>query len=63
MHADIKGALDYMKKKPIPFKHRGISLSQNQAKKVLEYGLKKGYSTTAEFSDNEIDEVLGWQKL
>jgi len=60
MYADIKGSLDYMKKKPIPFEHRGVSLLQNQAKKVLEYGLKKGYKTTAEISDNEIDEVLGW---
>lgn len=60
MHADIKGSLDYMKKKTIPFEHRGVSLLQNQAKKVLEYGLKKGYKTTAEISDKEIDEVLGW---
>jgi hypothetical protein len=30
--------------------------------KVLKYGISKGYKTTAEFSDNEVDEVLGWIK-
>jgi len=58
MHADIKGALDYMKKKPIRFEHRGVVLLQNQAKKVLEYGLKKGYKTTGELSDEEIDNLI-----
>ncbi len=61
MHADIKGALNYMKKKPITFEHRGISLLQKQAKKVLEYGLQKGYETTKQLSDEEVDSVLGWQ--
>lgn len=58
MHADIKGSLDFMKKKSIHFEHRGIRLSQNQAKKVLEYGLRKGYKTTAEFTDEEVDTIL-----
>lgn len=61
MHADIKGSLEYMKTKHIPFEHRGIGLLKEQARKVLEYGLKKGYQTTADFTDDEIDEVLGWE--
>jgi len=60
MHADIKGALNYMKKKPITFQHRGVNLLQGQAKKVLEYALQKGYETTEQLSDEEVDKVLEW---
>ncbi len=61
MHADIKGSLEYMKNKTIHFEHRGVKLTQEQTKKVLEYGLNNRYKTTADFTDEEINGILGWE--
>ena len=60
MHADIKGALEQINKSHKAFTHRGRFLSKSDVKKVLEYGLSKGYKTTAELTDKEVDKVLGW---
>lgn len=40
------------------FTHRGRNLSDSEVRKLVEYGLKKGYRTEAEFSDEEVDRVL-----
>ncbi len=61
MHADIKGALEFINSKPffnLQFEHKGMMLSNIQTIKVLEYGLNKGYKTTDELSDDEVDDVL-----
>jgi hypothetical protein len=60
MNADIKGALDQLNKSYQAFTHRGRFLSKSDVKRVLEYGLSKGYKTTDELSDKEVDNVLGW---
>lgn len=58
MHANIKGALDQINKSYRVFSHRGAAMTKKQVKATLEYGIKKGYKNTSEFSDNEVDEIL-----
>lgn len=40
--------------------HRGRKLTQDQARQVLEYGIKKGCKTLDDLSDEEVDNALGW---
>lgn len=58
MNANIKGALLKLNKIWRLFEHNGKPLSKNQVKKILEYGLLKGYETTKDIPNNEIDEIL-----
>jgi hypothetical protein len=62
MHADVKGALNYLNNNPphqkLHFEHKGKEMKNYEVRKVLEYALAKGYKTTAELSDEEVDSVL-----
>jgi hypothetical protein len=58
MHADIEGALWQLNKSYRMFQHCGKSLTKSQVKTILEHGLKKGYKTTAEFKEGEVDKIL-----
>lgn len=58
MHADLVGALEQINKRYTAFEHRGQRMSKEQVRKVLKYGISKGYKTTAELSDEEVDKVL-----
>lgn len=58
MHADIQGALQQINTSWRAFEHRGMPMNKDQVKKVLEYASNKGYKTTAELSDEEVDNVL-----
>lgn len=58
MHADIKGALDQLNTSWKAFFHKGKRMSKKQVKLVLEYAQKKGYKTTAELSDDEVDQIV-----
>lgn len=58
MHADLKGALEQIDKAYKAFEHRGQRMSKEQVRKVLKCGISKGYKTTAELSDEEVDSVL-----
>lgn len=58
MNADIQGALNQINRSWRAFVHNGKPMTKQQVTAVLKYGLKKGYKTTAEFSDEEINEVL-----
>jgi ribulose bisphosphate carboxylase small subunit len=60
MKADIRGALAQINKSYSCFEHKGKRLTKNEVKKVLEYGLEKGYTTTAELSDDEVDKILNY---
>lgn len=33
-------------------------MTKNQVIKVMEYGIAKGYKTTKDFKENEVDEIL-----
>jgi hypothetical protein len=59
MHADLIGALEQINKSYRAFEHKGQKMTKHQVRKVLEYGIKKGYKTTAELKDEEVDKVLG----
>lgn len=59
MNADIKGALNQINTSWKAFTHRGKKMSKQDVKKVLEYALDKGYKTTKELTDKEVDKVLG----
>lgn len=58
MHADLRGSLNQLNKSYKAFEHRNNKMSKREVKAVLEYGLKKGYKTTAELSDDEVDKIL-----
>lgn len=58
MHADIEGALAAINTSWRTFEHKGLPMTKNDVKKVLIYALKKGYKTTAELTDDEVDTVL-----
>lgn len=58
MHADINGALLHINKSYKLFEHNGKPLTKKQVKKILEFGVKKGYKNTNEFTDVEIEILL-----
>lgn len=62
MYADIKGALNQINRSWRVFEHNGMPMTKAQVKKVLEYGLSKGYTSTSEFTDEELDKLLGINK-
>lgn len=58
MHADLAGALEYLNESWKAFTHKGKPLTKDQVRKVLVYGLSKGYKSTAELAEAEVDSVL-----
>ena len=58
MHADLKGALAQINKSYRAFEHRGKKMTKEQVKKVLEYGIAKGYTSTESFNDSQVDAIL-----
>lgn len=58
MHADVKGALAQIDKAWRSFEHRGQRMTKKEVVAVLTYANSRGYKTTAELSDDEVDEVL-----
>jgi len=58
MNADLKGALAQINRTYKFFEHKGRKMSKEQVRKVLEYGIRKGYETTKELSDEEVDAII-----
>lgn len=58
MKADLQGALNQINRSYRAFTHKGRSMTKEQVRKVLEYGISKGYETTEELTEKEIDTVL-----
>lgn len=58
MHADIQGALAQINKSWRAFEHKGTPMTKAQVKAVLEYADKKGYASTKQLTDAEVDEIL-----
>lgn len=63
MNADLKGALQQLNKSWRCFEHNGQPMSKAEVKKVIEYGISKGYKSTADLSDEEIDKLLNDNKI
>jgi hypothetical protein len=58
MDADIQGCLDRLSWSYKAFEHNGSRMTKVQVKKVLEYGVSKGYKLVSEISDFEVNQVL-----
>ena len=58
MIANIKGALNRINQAYKLFEHNGKPMSKNEVKSLLEYGLKRGYKYTNEFTDEEVNKIL-----
>ena len=58
MHADIKEALAQINKSWKAFEHKGVPMTKNQVRVVLTYANGKGYKSTAELSENEVDNLI-----
>ena len=58
MHADIKGALVQINKSWKAFEHRGVPMTKEQVRIVLTYADSRGYKSTAEISDEEVDKLI-----
>jgi len=58
MDASVQGALAQINRSWKAFTHKGKPMTKEQVTKVLVYANNKGYKSTSQISDNEIDEVL-----
>lgn len=58
MNADLKGCLNKLDKVYKVLEHKGRPLYKEQVKKILEYGINKGYETLYDIPDSEIDNLL-----
>ena len=58
MKASLKGALAQINRSWRVFEHKGKKMTKAQVRAVLKHGINKGYKTTAELSDKEIETVL-----
>jgi hypothetical protein len=58
MNADIQGALNQINQSYKAFVHRDKPMTRKEVEAVLKYALAKGYKTTDELSDEEVDKIL-----
>lgn len=60
LHASLKGLKRHAWRKNLSgfFTHKGRNLSDREVRLLVNYGIKKGYETEAEFTDEEVDRVL-----
>lgn len=58
MHADLAGALEQLQKSWRAFEHKGNRMTKEEVRKALTYGLKKGYTSTKELTDEDIEIAL-----
>lgn len=58
MKADLTGALEQLDKSYKTFEHKGKPMTKEQVRKVLIYGIKKGYRHTGQLTDEEVDKIL-----
>jgi hypothetical protein len=61
MNASVKGALSQLDKSWKCFTHKGKPMTKKEVKLVLEYAYKKGYETTNQIQDSEIEELINAQ--
>ena len=58
MDANIQGALKQINKCWRLFEHNGSSMTKRQVKAMLDFGVKKGYISTSEIKDSDIDTII-----
>lgn len=59
MNADLQAALNKVDKVYHLFEHRGSKMTKLQVINVLSFAIKKGYKSTSELKDEEVDKILG----
>ena len=62
MNASVKGALNQINTSYRAFTHKGKRMTKAEVKLVLEYAYMKGYETTDEIRDSEIDQLISLSK-
>ena len=58
MHASISGALENLDISWKAFEHKGEPMTKHQVRLILIYGLKQGYTSTSQLTDDEVDKIL-----
>ena len=58
MEADLAGALEQLEKSWRAFEHNSKPMTKENVRKALVYGLKKGYKSTGELTDEDIETAL-----
>lgn len=58
MSDSIKEALKHLNIVWQWFEYKGKGMSKEQVRKILQFGLKKGYQNTWQITDNDIDSIL-----
>ena len=61
--ASLQGIRKYLWGKNLHglFTVNGWYLTDDEVRKVVDYGISKGYETNKEFTDEEIINLLGWK--
>lgn len=62
MRADLAGALEQLEQSWRAFTHRGKPMTKDQVRKCLIYGIQKGYKSTGELKDEEVDIIINQTK-
>lgn len=58
MNFNLKGALKNINKLHNVIEHNGKFLSKELLKKILIYGINKGYENAKDFKEFEIDKII-----
>ena len=58
MKADIVGALEQLNSSWKAFEHKGKKMTKEQVRKVLIYGIQRGYKHTGQLTDDDIETAL-----
>jgi uncharacterized phage protein (TIGR01671 family) len=58
MNADLIGALEQLDKSWLCFEHNNKPMTKEQVRKALVYAIKKGYESTSQLTDADIDIAL-----
>lgn len=64
MHTNLQGLKKSAWRKNLRgyFILNGRELTDKEVRKIVEYGISKGYRTEGDIPDDEALEVLGWKK-
>lgn len=58
MNADLVGALTQLDTSWKAFEHKGKPMTKEQVKKALVYGIQKGYTSTGQLTDEDVDTAI-----
>lgn len=64
IHTCLEGVKKWAWKKNLKgfFTRNGRELTDAEVRKIVEYGISKGYKTEIDIPEDEVDQILGWEK-